>query len=303
MHQVLPMSKWKKEFGRLGRLWLTGSTYTGEIHQSLKYIYSNIGCPYDCSEGVGYGMIAAAYMADKTTFDGIWFREHDVRMVKEPRYIDGIVPRPNYQYGKYTLAEPGAGAGEGPVTVGENGADAATDGDVDFALGLLMAWRQWGDQSGYTWPDGTPISYKEEALKVIRGLVERENQELDPERFDCRSISGNVGFDGYFKNGNTWGELTPWANGDPTWCPEFKGPQDLHVDYVAPAYFGHFATFLEEEGGNDPEDTDWNIDQLLRAEASSDWLVGQHYNNSPASILSAGWVSLDASNKATFTRF
>ncbi len=261
--------------------------YTGEVHQGVRYMKTNIGCPYDCTEGVGYSMIAAAYMGDKEVFDGIWFREHDVRM-PHPRFRDGVNPYPNYKYGKNTITEVGG--------------DAATDGDVDFALGLLMAWRQWGDNSGYTWPDGTVISYKEEALKVIRGLVERENQKLDPNRFDCRSISGNVGFDGYFKNGNTWGELTAWASNDPEWCPEFKGPQDLHIDYVAPAYFNHFARFLEQEGGSD-EDLEWNISQLLRAEASSDWLVGQHYQNSPTAILSAGWVSLDADNKARFTRF
>lgn len=264
-----------------------GFVYTGEAHQGVKYMKTNIGCPYDCTEGVGYSMIAAAYMGDKEVFDGIWFREHDVRM-PHPRFRDGVNPYPNYKYGKNTITEVGG--------------DAATDGDVDFALGLLMAWRQWGDNSGYTWPDGTVISYKEEALKVIRGLVERENQKLDPNRFDCRSVSGNVGFDGYFKNGNTWGELTAWASSDPEWCPEFKGPQDLHIDYVAPAYFNHFARFLEQEGGSD-EDLEWNISQLLRAEASSDWLVGQHYQQSPTAILSAGWVSLDANNKATFTRF
>jgi gliding motility-associated-like protein/uncharacterized repeat protein (TIGR01451 family) len=269
------------------QIFANGFKYTGQVHQGVKYIRSNYGCPYDCTEGVGYSMIAAAYMGDKTVFDGLWFREHDARM-PHPRFIDGVNPYPNYKYGSNTITEVGS--------------DAATDGDVDFALGLLMAWSQWGDLSGYTSFTGEPISYKEEALKVIRGLVERENQELDGNRFDCRSVSGNVGFDGYFKNGNTWGELTNWASNDPTWCPEFKGPQDLHVDYVAPAYFNHFAKFVEEQG-HEPEDAAWNINQLLRAEASSDWLVGQHYQNSPTAILSAGWVALDANNKATFTRF
>lgn len=277
----------EKRIREAWQIMANGFTYTGDEHQGVKYIKSNIGCPYDCTEGVGYSMIAAAYMGDKTTFDGIWFREHDARM-PHPRFIDGVNPYPNYKYGENTITEVGG--------------DAATDGDVDFALGLLMAWRQWGENSGYTNSTGEIINYKEEALKVIRGLVERENQDLNPSGFDCRSVSGNVGFDGYFKNGNTWGELTEWASNDPVWCPEFKGPQDLHVDYVAPAYFHHFAKFLEDEGG-EPEDIDWNLNQLLRAEASSDWLVGQHYQNSPASILSAGWVALDANNNATFSRF
>jgi len=256
--------------------------YDGEGHAGVQYIQSNIGCPYDCSEGAGYAMIGAAYMADKTTFDGIWFREHDIRLVKKPRYSDGVVPRPNYQYGENTLAEPGG--------------DAATDGDVDIALGLLMAWKQWGDDSGYTDFNGNVISYREEALNVIRGLVELTNRGLG----DCRRVTGNVGMDGYFKNGNTWGELTNWATGqDP--CPEFAGPQQLHVDYIAPAYCKAFADFLEIEG--EPEDLAWNVPQLRRAEVSSDWFMGELLNQGPNTIPVAGWVSLDGANNATFSNF
>src|SRR5665213_2805151 len=63
-------------------------TYTGQTYGGVQYIKSNIGCPYDCSEGEGYALLAAAYMGDKTTFDGIWMRYHDYRLVKLPRYID-----------------------------------------------------------------------------------------------------------------------------------------------------------------------------------------------------------------------
>jgi len=207
--------------------------YSGKSWKGVQYIKGNIGCPYDCSEGDGYALLGAAYMADKNIFDGLWFRTHDLRRATKKKYSDcDTIIREGYKYGENTLAEPGG--------------DAATDGDVDIALALLMAWKQWGDHSGYLNACGESISYKKEALEVIRGLVERQNQKLDPNRFDPRSVSGNVGFDGYFKNGNTWGELTPWANNDPTWKPEFPGPQKLHVDYVAPAYFHAFAAFLRQ---------------------------------------------------------
>jgi gliding motility-associated-like protein/uncharacterized repeat protein (TIGR01451 family) len=257
--------------------------YTGESWQGVNYILSNIGCPYDCSEGAGYAMIAAAYMGDKTTFDGIWMREHDIRRVLHPNYRTGAIIRAGYQYGKNALAEPGG--------------DAATDGDVDIALGLLMAWKQWGDNSGYTAANGTPISYKDEALGVIRGLVERENRGfMSGSVADCRSVSGNVGFDGYLKNGNTWLETTNFGSGDPLWCPEFAGPTQLHIDYAAPAYFYSFRNVMSAEA-LDP----WEINQMYRAEASSDWIMGKLLDN-PAGVPHAGWAAVNGSN-VTFSSF
>ncbi|MFN6943991.1 MAG: glycosyl hydrolase family 8 [Cytophagaceae bacterium] len=229
--------------------------YTGDNHAGVQYIIGNIGCPYDCSEGCGYALLAAAEMADKTTFDGLWMRTHDVRMVTYPRYRDCVVPNPGYQFGPNSLAD---------------NVDAATDGSFDIALALLVAWKQWGEFMGINDACGNPISYKQEALNVIKGLVEVYDRGLG----DCRRVSGSVGFDGYVKNGNTWGEITPWATGqDP--CPEFQGPQFMYIDYVAPAYFNCFAEFLENEGDGD---LTWEIDQLRRAEASSDWLIGYMHN-------------------------
>jgi len=270
------------------QIFVNGFVYSGETHAGVKYIKGNIGCPYDCSEGDGYAMLGAAYMADKTVFDGLWFRTHDLRRATKKKYNDcNATIRQGYQYGDNTLAEPGG--------------DAATDGDLDIALALLMAWKQWGDNSGHNDACGNPISYKKEALEVIRGLVELHD------RFkvasDCRRTTGNVGFDGYFKNGNTWGEVTTWANtGAAPFCPEFGGRQFLYVDYIAPSYCHAFADFLATEGGT-TEDISWNIPQFRRAEASSDWIVGKHFSNSPTAILNAGQVKLDAANNATFTSF
>ena len=55
--------------------------YSGESWQGVQYIKGNVGCPYDCSEGDGYALLGAAYMADKKVFDGLWFRTHDLRRV------------------------------------------------------------------------------------------------------------------------------------------------------------------------------------------------------------------------------
>ncbi|WMJ73990.1 glycosyl hydrolase family 8 [Cytophagaceae bacterium ABcell3] len=259
--------------------------YTGEEHAGVQYIIGNIGCPYDCSEGCGYALLAAAEMADKTTFDGLWMRTHDHRMIMHPRYSDCVVPDPDYRYGDNSLMD---------------NVDAAADGDFDIALALLIAYKQWGEFMGVDDACGNPISYKQEALNVIRGLVEvYQSPDIDPT--DCRKVSGAIGFDGYVKGGNTWGELTSWATGQEPDCPEFTGPTQHHIDYNAPAYFHAFAHFLETEG--DAQDLVWNINQFLRAEASSEWLDGQMLDN-PAALPLAGWVDYEVGDdRPVYTNF
>jgi endo-1,4-beta-D-glucanase Y len=71
------------------------------------------------SEGIGYGMIAAAYLNDRATFDGLW------------------------QYGKLHFNGKGlmtwhVNSGGQPL---DNG--SASDGDVDMIWGLIMASDQW----------------------------------------------------------------------------------------------------------------------------------------------------------------
>ena len=80
-------------------------TYTGDAVGGVKYIRGNIGCPYDCREGDGYSLLAAALMGDKTSFDGLWMCVHDKARVKQPRYIDGVVLEPGYAYGDYALKD------------------------------------------------------------------------------------------------------------------------------------------------------------------------------------------------------
>ncbi|MBP5371904.1 MAG: hypothetical protein J6Y55_08310 [Bacteroidales bacterium] len=130
-------------------------TYTGTQVNGVKYIRGNLGCPYDCREGDGYSLLAAAIMGDKTSFDGLWMCVHDKSRVKQQRYSDGAVLEPNYAYGDFSL---------------KDNQDAATDGDVDIALALYVAWMQWGDFMGVNDMRGNPISYKKELMDVLKGL-------------------------------------------------------------------------------------------------------------------------------------
>ena len=120
--------------------------YTGDIVGGVQYIQGNLGCPYDCSEGDGYALLAAAYMGDRVTFNGLWMRIHDYKVTESPSYDDGsyILPMgttgPNgstdYRNGAETIIE--------LENDGSQKGDAAADGDWDIGLALLVATKQWG---------------------------------------------------------------------------------------------------------------------------------------------------------------
>lgn len=241
--------------------------YTGVVVDGVKYIRSNDGCPYDCAEGEGYGLLAAAYMGDKTTFNGIWMRVHDDMVTRSYRYSDGVMNFPAYRYGEHTIKE-------------ESG-DAAADGDYDIGLALLMATKQWGPLSGVQVANGSGgkknMSYLEEALNIIADFVDTtEIRPLGNPGVIDGWVSGHIGIDGYPKGGNTFKEVTDWANVPGniprpscevfTGCGAYPG----FGSYIAPAYFRSFAKFM-----SDNNSTTWNIEQFKRAEASSDWLMAQ----------------------------
>jgi len=270
--------------------------YTGEEWAGIKYIWTPYKSAYDCTEADGYALLAAAYMADQVTFNGYWMCTHDKRRMKKKRYRNCTDNSPNYEYGDYALSDNGA----------ENG-NTAADGDVDVALALYVAYMQWGEfmrnEAGAIVNDacGTPISYKQEMIEVIRGLVARSTR--FPTENPRRSNSGMIGFDGYPKGGDTWTEQTNWATQNPLVVdgvriiPEFGGPSQQHIDYNAPAYYRQFYELLESMGG-DP----WEIEQFRRGEASSDWLIGQLIAKNPKAIPTAGWVDI-VNNVPTFTNF
>ncbi|MFO7868346.1 MAG: glycosyl hydrolase family 8, partial [Bacteroidales bacterium] len=267
--------------------------YTGDIVDGVEYIKGNRGCPYDCTEGAGYSMLGAAYMADKTTFDGLWMRTHDHFMVKDARYIDGVINCPDYKWGTHTLAEACA---EG----------SAGDGDWDIALALLVAYKQWGANSGITvntQGGGTKeMNYFEEAYKVITSLVDTTRGYAADGTFVGYN-SGSIGVDGYPKGGNKQREATNWAELDGSiktnsevMCGSMTGfcPGDKSfASYIAPSYYHSFADFLDSNGG-----TQWCIEQYRRAEASTDWVMGQI--RSQGHLPYAGGFTPDASS-VTFT--
>jgi endo-1,4-beta-D-glucanase Y len=77
------------------------------------------------SEGIGYGMMAAAFMADRATFDGLW------------------------SYAKARLDENGVMNWHYDANGGSlDGGGGATDADEDMAFALVMADAQWGGYTG-----------------------------------------------------------------------------------------------------------------------------------------------------------
>jgi endo-1,4-beta-D-glucanase Y len=102
------------------------------------------------SEGIGYGMLIAAYMGDQSLFDALWKYEQ--------LWVDkaGLM---NW----YVLAD---GSGLGP-----NGSGGATDADEDMAFALVLADRQWGGQGTLSAP------YSQLALKQIQNIWASEIQD------------------------------------------------------------------------------------------------------------------------------
>jgi endo-1,4-beta-D-glucanase Y len=93
------------------------------------------------SEGIGYGMISAVYMNDRTTFDQLW--------AFAQAHFDGS-----------GLMNWNLNSGGGVI-----GSNSATDGDEDIAFGLMMADKQWG---GYT-----------TVAKAFIGKIEARDLETD----------------------------------------------------------------------------------------------------------------------------
>ena len=250
----------------------------------VKYIMQNStsGSLCNCSEGDGYFLLAAAYMADKTTFDGYYMYLHDRSFQKTYRYIDKIENSPGYQY------SPGIN-GAGNKVVGINpqsnvlggglSGNSAGDGDEDIAMALLVAWKQWGDNGTLGGPGtvdpntGQPIYYKTEAIKYIKTLVDTLKYVYNTTTGQTNGnyVTGDIGLDGYQKGGDSFGEASNWAIGG-AWMglkPEV-GIETEYVDYLAPSYHRAFADMLTAQG-----ESPWCINQYRRGEASGDWVMGQ----------------------------
>jgi gliding motility-associated-like protein/uncharacterized repeat protein (TIGR01451 family) len=279
----------------------TGANATPYIVYNHPSVPQNYGT--FVSEGDGYAMLAAAYFADKKTFDGLWLWVHDNRLSGVKKYYDCSPLRPTYTYG---AGFPGWECDEN-TDISSTAINSAADGDLDIAMALLLAHKQWGDKMGITDACGNDISYKDEALKMIKLLVDTLYYSTSPLGAEAGMkgyLSGIVGIDGYLKSGNTWGELTNWrysaANTAYPWAKVKPDPIQVtskYVDYNAPAYFRAFAKFLEANGG-----TEWQISQCKRAEASADWTIKQMYDK--GYIASAGNYTVnDDGSETTFGPF
>jgi len=285
--------------------------YEGGTHCGVPYITfnsDNVEGNYGtfCTEGDGYILLAAAMFADQNTFNGLWMWMHDNRLSNVVKYKDCQELRPGQTSGPYM---PGWEAEE-TTTENHSLTHSASDGDFDMAMGLLIAYKQWGEfmmQDGSKVIDdcGNPISYKEAAEKFIKALVDTIPNYTNNGLF-AGYISGDIGVDGYVKSGNTWGELTDWRHNDGAatydWAKDRptlgSSPSAHYFDYNAPAYFNEFAYWLEHEDGNG---TEWQINQFKRAEASSDFLIGEAYKQ--GNIAAIGKVQWSSDGNFTFGPF
>ncbi|MCX6180507.1 MAG: glycosyl hydrolase family 8, partial [Bacteroidetes bacterium] len=95
------------------------------------------------SEGIAYGMLLAAYAADKTTFDGLW------KYYKDNSNSNGVM---NWKINGCT---------------GASGYNGATDAELDAAMALIIAEQQW--------PSATsPYDYNTEANTLIGKIRQYE---------------------------------------------------------------------------------------------------------------------------------
>ncbi len=295
--------------------------YDGGTHCGVPYItfnnfrkFGETNMPHGgaqfCTEGDGYMMLAAAIFADQATFNGLWMWIHDNRIPHRIRYQDGKERLPKYEFGGglpacYALED-------SPETYNDG---SATDGDDDIAMALLIAYKQWGEfmmQDGKPVLDfnGKPISYKEAAADFLKSFVDTCSYFAvngDGTIYNGGQMSGNIGVDGYVKGGNKGAEVSTWRLTQTTY-PDISstcniggvgGDGNTHTDYCAPAYYNEFAKWLES--GEVENVTDWQINQYKRAEASSDWLCGQIYEQGGLTFV--GTTNMSEDGKPKFTQF
>ncbi|AEG92184.1 glycosyl hydrolase family 8 [Ramlibacter tataouinensis] len=116
------------------------------------------------SEGIGYGMLIAVLMAGADTeaqqiFDGLL-------TTARARPADGLANYHDDGYNRYASHWPylmeWTLMPDGSHTGPQYGRWPATDGDLDIAMALLMADRQWGSAGAW--------NYRQEAIRTINAL-------------------------------------------------------------------------------------------------------------------------------------
>lgn len=295
--------------------------YSGVSQDGVKYVTFNsadvpasVFAPH-CSEGDGYMLLMAAIFADQPTFNGLWMWIHDYKIPHAVRYQDGKILFQDYSWSPglptcFTTDKKLDSEKTGPHGVYSD-ASSATDGDDDIALALLIAYKQWGEtmmQNGKPVKDanGDVISYKKILDDFLKAYA--DTFMIRDGSWEAGHSSGDIGIDGYVNGGNKAGDITQWR-ATQTVYPGIT-PQNMmcgtsfdHADYVAPAYYNEFAKYLEEEGEGTGRTRPWLINQYKRAEASSDWLIGQCYDQGYiASFGGATTISLNG-DQVKFSQF
>ena len=121
------------------------------------------------SEGQSYAMLQAVWLNDRDMFDGVWAwtRDH-----LQYRLTDKLF---SWQYGK-----------DGQESVTDS--NTASDADIDIALALLMASKQWKDDT-----------YLKQAEEIITDIWEKEVVRVNG-RYVLRSAVGSDVPNGYLIN-------------------------------------------------------------------------------------------------------
>ncbi len=119
------------------------------------------------SEGMGYGMVLAAYYGDRPTFDGLW------------RFVQA-------HYGSHKMM--GWKVNCAGFIQGEGGEGSATDGDTDIAYALIVAVDQWGD------------AYRQPALDFLSTMQRVDYVKCQP---SGRNIARRGNWDGACDRTNT----------------------------------------------------------------------------------------------------
>jgi len=159
----------------------TAGVYTGQVIRDAWHVrFTNP--TYACvSEGIGYGMLICVLMAGadagaRTCFDGL------LRTARgRPAYGHMNYGRTEAKYlSEWRLSSTMASAGDGWN---------ATDGDLDIALALLMADRQWGSAGAF--------NYRQEALDTIAALKScnfaSTGEPRGPQRTNTRTSDHMIG--------------------------------------------------------------------------------------------------------------
>ena len=157
-------AEWKSKYLKSPSQNYVNANGGGTMYFVTGYDQAFVGVPNSAvSEGLGYGLVAAALANDKPTFDGLW----NFGKTKLNQY--GVLEWLYYGDG-YTVQTIPNGGGSGSVN--------ATDGDLDAAYGLMAAAVRWGG------------SYAADAKTLIGNVLEVNVTD------DNYLNSGSDGYDG-----------------------------------------------------------------------------------------------------------